>query len=135
MNDSLGVRGGQRIRHLYRNLQELISLQRFPPDALLQALSLQLLPHDEGMALVILDFVDSADAGMAQLRRSPRFPLEALQGLGVANQIFRDELQGNVTAPADVFGLVHNSHATRTKFAQDAIVGDRLADHGEAPPL
>jgi hypothetical protein len=34
-----------------------------------------------------------------------------------------------MAAEAQVFGLIHSAHASATDFPDDAIVGDRLADH------
>src|SRR5712692_8573134 len=39
------------------------------------------------------------------------------------------ELQGHEPAQLGVLGLVHHSHAAATELHQDAIVGDRVADH------
>jgi hypothetical protein len=64
MHDSLRVRGGERLSHMDRNLEQLLQFHRLAMDELFQALALQLLHHDERMALVIIDFVDRANAGM-----------------------------------------------------------------------
>ena len=104
-------------------------------NALLQALALQLLHHDEGMAVVILNAVDGADVGMVQQRSRPCFPLEALQRLGIAGQIFRNKLQRNVPPQLEIFGLVNHTHATAPELAQDAIVGDCLANHEKTEAL
>ncbi len=64
MNDSLGVGSGQRVCHLYADIEKVIDVHRLAPDALLQALPLQLFHDDEGMAVVIFDFEDGADGGV-----------------------------------------------------------------------
>src|SRR5262249_49102213 len=91
--------------------------------------------HNEGLPVVVFDFEDGADVGMVQLRRSTRLTLEALERLLVIYQIFRDELEGDVSAKAGVFGFIDNSHAAATEFTQNAVVGDRLADHEVFPRL
>ena len=40
-----------------------------------------------------------------------------------------------MTAQARIFRFIHHSHATAAELTQDAIVGDRLADHGEVSLL
>ena len=101
---------------------------------LLQALALQLLHHDEGMPVVILNAMNRADVGMVQQRRRPRLAREAFQRFGVARKIFGDELQGDMPPQLQVLGLIHHTHATTPELAQDAIVGYCLADHEKTQP-
>ena len=42
---------------------------------------------------------------------------------------FRQELECNESLEAGVLGLVHHSHTAAAELFQDAIVGDRCADH------
>jgi hypothetical protein len=51
---------------LNANVENLVGCHRLSRDALLQALALQLLHHDEGMPVVILNAVNCADIGMIQ---------------------------------------------------------------------
>src|SRR5208337_3277684 len=60
-----------------------------------------------------------------------RFAHKAVQGLAVLGHVFRDELEGNTARQTRVFGLIHHAHATTAQFANNAIVGERLADHSE----
>ena len=98
---------------------------------LLQAFAFQLLHHNEGMAVVIFDFVDGADRGMIQQGGGPGFALEALHGLAVAGQVVGEKFYGNVAAQPGVFCLVNHSHPAAAELAQNSVVGDRLADHGD----
>src|ERR1022692_3026063 len=129
VHDPLGVRCRQSVRHLDADLKHLLGVHRMSGDALLQALALQLLHHDEGMPVVILNAMNGADVGMIQQRRRLRFSCEAFQRLGVTCKIFWNELQGDMPAQLQVFGLVHNTHATTAELPEDAIVGDGLANH------
>ena len=133
MNNAFGMRRDQRIRHLDRDLEQLLHLHGFAMQPLLQALPLQLLHDDEGVPVVIVDFVNRADVGMVQLRGRPRFPLKAVERLTIPNQVVRNELQSDMPAQAGVFGFIHYSHAAAAQFSQNAIVGDRLTDHGKSP--
>ena len=56
--------------------------------------------------------------------------LESLQGLRIGDQLFGKELERDGAAEARILGFVDNAHAAAAKFAQDAVVRKRLADHG-----
>src|SRR3984893_14565382 len=129
VHNPFGVRCSQRVCNLYSGVEHLIQFDGMAGNALLQALTLQLLHNDEGMSLVLFDAMDRADMRMVQLRGCPRLTLETLQRFGVADKIFRDELERNVASQLDVFGLVDDAHTTAPQLSQDAIVGDSLADH------
>src|SRR5262249_20598927 len=90
--------------------------------------------HDEGVPVVVLDAVDGADIRMVQLGGSTRFAREAFERLRIANQVFRDELQCDVAAQLEVFGLIHHAHTTAPELAKNAVMGDLLADHERARP-
>ena len=64
MNDPLTMRSAQSVRHLNRDLQQLIQFHRLAVDPLFQAFALQLLHHNERIPIVIFNFVDSADGRM-----------------------------------------------------------------------
>ena len=81
------------------------------------------------MPVIVLDVVNSADIGMVQLRSRASLTFEALQGLGIPDQVFRDELKRDAAPQPRVLGLIHHPHATAAEFSQDAIVRDCLADH------
>ena len=81
MDDPLGVGSGERVGHMNGDIEEFVDIHGLAPDALLQALALQLFHDDEGMAVVVFDFVDGADAGMVQQRGGAGLALKALHGL------------------------------------------------------
>ena len=82
------------------------------------------------MAVVVFDLVNGADAGMVQQGSGAGLALEALHGLAVAGEIVGEKLYGDVAAQAGVFGFVDHAHPAAAQFAQNAVMGDRLADHG-----
>ena len=102
MNDALGMARGQRVGHLDADVEDLFQIHRLAAHAVLQAHALQLLHHDEGMAVDVFDVVDGADAGMVQLRGGARFPEKAVQRLAVVHHLVGNKLQGDVTAKARV---------------------------------
>src|SRR3979411_2629109 len=129
VHDPFGVRRSQRVCNLYSGVEHLIHFDGMAGNALLQALTLQFLHNDEGMAVVLFDAMDRADMRMVQLRGCPRLTLETLQRFGVAHKVLGDELERNVASQLDVFGLVDYAHTTAPQLSQDAIVGDSLAEH------
>jgi len=64
---------------------------------------------------------------MVQERGRARLALESLDGLRQVQHFLGDELDGDVTAKPDVFGLVHHSHAALAEHLENAVMGDRLA--------
>ena len=78
MHNPLGMRRRQRIGNLHRNVEKMLQVQRLAFDARLQALALQLLHHDERMAIVVLNVVDDADIRMIELRRRSRLARKPL---------------------------------------------------------
>ena len=133
MNDALGVRSRQRVRNLNTHIEQLVDVHGFAPDTLPQALPLQLFHDDERMAVMILDFVDGADAGVIQQGRGASLALEALHGFAIAGEVVGEKFYGHVAAQPCVFRLIDHAHATAAQFSQNSIVGDRLADHGPDP--
>ena len=132
VNDAFRVGGDERICHLDAHVQNLVSFERIAANQLLQAFAFQLLHDDEGVPVVVLDVVNRADVGMIQLGGRSSLALESLQGLGIPYQVIRNKLEGNAAPEARIFGLVDHSHAPTAEFSQDAIVRNRLADHGGA---
>ena len=137
MHDPLGMRCRQRVRHLHRDVHELLRVHRLPlgrllANALLQALALQLLHHDEGLAFVIVDVVDRADIRMGQLRRRPRLARKALQRARVLHQVIGNKLERDEPPQAQVLRLIHHSHPPAAQFPKHAVMGHSLAHHVHA---
>src|SRR5437588_1648189 len=132
MNDPLGMRSRQSIRHLNADIEHLVHLERFAAHPLLKAYSLQFLHHNEGMAAIVIDIVNSADARVIELRSGAGLAYETIERLLVVDHLRGNEFQRDVTGKARVFRLIHHTHATTTELAHDVIVGDSLADHFRA---
>src|ERR1700730_8231990 len=81
------------------------------------------------MAIVLADLVDRADVGVVQGRSRACFAPEPFERLRVLSDLFGQKLQCDKAAKVGVLSLVDNTHAAATKFLDDAVVGDRLADH------
>jgi hypothetical protein len=57
------------------------------------------------------------------------FALKTRKRLRVSGYFLRQELEGYETVKAGVFGLVDHTHSAAAEFLNDAVVGNRLADH------
>ncbi len=134
MHNSLGMGRDQRIRYLNGDVEDLVGFHRLTRDALFEALTLEFFHYDERMSVVVLDAVDGADIRMVELRGGASLSFESLERLGVASKILGDELQRDVAAEFEILRLIDHAHTTASEFSQDAIVGDRLADHYETTP-
>ena len=77
----------------------------------------------------LVNLVDRADVRVVQRGRSLGFPLEAAEGLCVVGEFIGEELQGDVATELEVFRLVDHAHSAAADFAEDAVMGNRLA-HG-----
>ena len=99
---------------------------------MLQRHAVQKFHGDEGLPILLADVVDGADVGMVQRRRGLGFALKAGEGLRVAGNIFRQELQGDEAMQPRVFGFVNHAHPAAAELLDDAVMRNGLADHGVA---
>ena len=81
------------------------------------------------MAFVFADFVNGADVGMVERRRSTRLAPEAFKRLGILGDAGRKKFEGDKAAESDVFGLIDDTHATATQLFDHAVMGDGFAEH------
>jgi hypothetical protein len=95
-------------------------LQRYP---------IEMLHGDEGRSTLLADVEDHADIGVVQRGCGLSFALKTGKRQRVASNIFGKELEGDKTVKADVFRFVNHTHPAAAGLLDDAIVGDRLADH------
>jgi hypothetical protein len=128
MHDALGVSRIQGIRHFDPYAQNTIEFQWPVLYEVLQRFSAEVLHDDEQPVFMLSDFMDRADVGVIERRRSPRLPTKPLQRLRLLAHIFRQELERDETSEGCVFGLVNHAHSAATDGFQDAVMGDRLAN-------
>ena len=74
--------------------------------------------------VLLADVVDGADVGMVQRGSGARLALKAAEGLRVARDVVREELQRHETMEADVLGLVDDAHPAGAQLLEDAVVGE-----------
>src|SRR5262249_24472507 len=85
---------------------------------------------DEGLPFEFVDVVDCTNVGMIEGGGRLSFALETLQGLAILGQCFRQELEHDEPTELGVLGLIDHTHPTATQLLKNAVVGNRLANHG-----
>jgi hypothetical protein len=88
----------------------------------------------QGLALVLVDVVDRADARVAESGGGAGLALETLLRLVTREEPLRQELQGHAATQARVLGPVDDTHAATAELLENAVMGDGLADHEEGAP-
>jgi len=121
----------QSVGDLDREIKRGSQLKRASTDAVFQRHPFQILHGDIGFAIVLADFVRSADVGMIERRCHPRFTLKALQGLGIFGEFFRKELESYEATQFQVFRFVDDAHPAAAQLLHDAVVRDITVRKGD----
>ena len=132
MNDSLGVRGIERVGNFDGDIEQAVEFERAAVDHVLQCGAIEKFHGDERLAILFANIVDGANVRMVQRRGCLRFALEAPQGLRVAGDFVGKKFQSDETLQTSVLGLVNHAHATAAKIFHDAVMGEGLANQGRA---
>ncbi len=130
MHDSSRMSGVECVRDFDGERQEDCFLQGTTGDAVRQGHAVQKLHGDEGMAVLFANVVDGADIGMVQGGSGLGFALKTSESVGIAGNVFGQELESNEAVKAGVFGFVNHAHAATAELLDDAVVRNGLADHG-----
>jgi hypothetical protein len=128
VNDSLRVRGVERVGYFYGEIEKAIELHGLAGDNVFERGAVEKFHGDEGFAVFFADVVDGADARMIQRRRGLRFALETAESLRIAGNFIRKEFQRDETMQTRVFRFVHDAHASAAEFFDDAVMRDGEAD-------
>ena len=116
---------------LRRDLDHLRDLQRPLPDQGIERPSFDELHGDERQPVIRLaDVVHDADVRMVQRRRGLGLRQEPLPPPRIARHLSRQELDRRLAVEPRVFRQEHFPHPAGAELGGDAIVSDRLADHG-----
>ena len=130
MDDARGVSGIERVGDLDTQREDVFGFQRTAGDTMFQRHPVQELHGDEGLTVRITDVVDGADVGMVQGRSRSRFALKSGNGLGMASNFRRQELERREPVQSDIFGLIDDTHAAAAELVDDVVMGEGLADKG-----
>ena len=131
MNDSFGVRGVERVGNFNGEGEQIAGLNRRSIDTVFQRHAIKKLHRNERLSTLVAgisDIVDRADVGMIEGRCGLGFALKPCERLRIASDILREELQRHKTVKARVLRLIDDTHASATKFFDDAVMGEGLAD-------
>jgi len=128
VNDTFGMGGVKRIGDFDANGNHGVQFHRPARDDVLEGRAVEEFHGDETLVLLLTDFVNGANVGVIQSRGGASFAAETLEGLGVADQIVGEELEGDEPAKRGVLSLVDNPHAASTELFKDAVVGDCFPD-------
>jgi hypothetical protein len=129
MNDAFGVRGIERIGDLNSQIQHQLDGHWLSADSMLEGLTVEELHGQEGLILMLPNFMNCADVGMIESRSGPGFAPEAFECLRVMREFIGQKFQRHMTPEAEVFGLVNNTHPPAAEFLQNGVVRDGLANH------
>ena len=130
MDDALGVSGVESVGNFDGEREKIESFDGLAADAVFQSVAIEKFHGDEGIAVLVVDFVDSADIGVVECGGGFGFAFEAGEGLGVFGEFVREEFKGHEAAELEVFGFVDHAHAAAAEFFGNAVVRDGLTDHG-----
>jgi hypothetical protein len=130
MHYTFGMRSIQGIRDFDRKREKRIHLKRPAGNAVLECHSLEIFHHDERLAIVLADFVDSADVWMIERRSCSRFPAKSLKGLPVRRYTLGKKLESDEASELGVFRLINNAHPAAAEFLNNSVVGYGRAEHG-----
>src|SRR5438552_4004194 len=119
----------KRICNLNYNLQDLSTVERLSGDEVFKGMPFQSLHHNKRVPIRFINFMNSADVGMVQGRRSTCLALKSLQCLVIARQLWWKKLQSYISAQAEILGAVDHSHATASQSLLNAVMGNDGAYH------
>ncbi len=89
--------------------------------------SIEELHGDEGLLVLLADFVDGADVRMVEAEAERASRRKRSSAWGSPGEILGKKLQGDKATEAQFFGLVNDAHAATAKLSHDAIMGDGAA--------
>src|SRR5262249_35254260 len=129
MHDMAFMRCRQRIRQLYRKIQEKVLRQRLPADAISQRATFEILHDNERLGRIAIDFVNRTNVRMIERRGGAGLTQESFENLCVGGNRRREELQSHKTAEFRILRLVDNTHAAGAQPLDNTIAGDLTSDH------
>lgn len=130
MNDVARVGGGESGGDLHEEVKGFAKWERAGVQVLREGLTVVISHDDEELAIgSFVDAVNDADIRMVESRSGAGFAEETFAIRIVGEKIVRKKLQRDGSFQLQVERLVNDAHTAGAEFFQNAIVGDRLADH------
>ena len=94
---------------------------------MLQRLPFEKFHRDKRLGVVLADFVNRADVGMVQRRRSLGLTLKTLNRLWFLGKLAGKNFRAT-KRQFGVFGLVHHTHPAAAELVNNAVMRNRFAD-------
>ena len=88
--------------------------------------------RDERLTGVVADLVHRGDVGMIERTGGPRFAQQAGGRFWIMDRSRRQKLERDVPLEVRVLGQIHSAHTASADVAEDPVVRDGRADHGES---
>jgi len=129
MNDSLGVRGIERVGDFDGKIEDAPGFHGPAADHVLDVLAFQAFHGNESLAIFLADVIDRTDIRVIQSGGGLGFAPEPAQGLSILGELPGEEFQGHEAIQARVLRFVNDTHASTAEFFDDAVVRDGPADH------
>jgi hypothetical protein len=120
MDDTLLVRGFERLGDLARDRQRFVERYRSARDSLREIFPLDEF-HHEGVAF---DPVDGCDVGMVERRQHLRFAREPRQPIRIEREGLRQDLDRDVTIELGIPCAIDDAHATFADLGDDLVGSD-----------
>jgi hypothetical protein len=126
VNDPRGVRGGEPLGNLLRQLDRAAMRNRPRPQLVAQRPAFYPLHGEVGGVALSADVVDGQDVRVVERRRGPRFLLEALDAVH-RREAGCENLDGDRALQPEVVRAVDLTHPALADLLEDAIRSDVLA--------
>jgi len=95
----------------------------------LQRCAIQKLHGDKRIAVLVVNFIDSANVRVIQCRGGLGLTLKAAKGLWIFGNIIGQKLKSNEPAKLYVFSLINHTHPAAAQLLHNAVMRNGLADH------
>jgi hypothetical protein len=132
MDDSFFVGSVESVGDFNADFHTMGDGHRAAVQNLVEGFTFEKFHGDEGAAIAFFDRMNRADAMVVQGRSGTRFAEKTIHCSRVVSRALFEEFQGDAPAQLGVFGFIDQSHAARSQFADDTIVGDFVLVHLES---
>jgi hypothetical protein len=130
MDDTLLMRGFERLRDLQSNSQRLFDWNRTAADPVGEGVAFDQFEHQEASLPDLLETVDRPDIRVIQRSEQPGLALEPGQSISVRGKLRRQRLDRDVASQFRVAGSPDFAHAAAANGGDDVVVSERRPDHG-----
>ncbi len=134
MNDAGGVGRIQRVGQLREDAGDLPNRHLTVRDARGQGFARVVGHGDERLAGMVADLVHRRDVGMIERAGGARLAQQAGRGFRIMDRSRRKKFERDPPFEFRIFGQIHRAHAAGADVADDPVVRDVGAYHGEADP-